>query len=786
MGLCDFDLKIMAIPSPIYQSTVDSKQRLYYKPQGSDTMTQIANPNELQSLAKQGLVEVGKGYQQYTPPSPTTGPTSPVEPTNGPSPSPTPTTGLEEKPGVFKASSLKSYYDDQINAFKPQFENATKTLSDINTQLSSLSAPDYQATYDQEYTSKVAPLDTQLNTVKGKVDQIDSALRTIEDSVRQEIGGTAPESVIQAEVARRSKPLNLERQGYVDQYNTISTQKNSLTSSIEKALGFKQQSYADQLSALDKKSTFAKNVVDQYNSLIEKGASISDKEIDNFRTMFSTLLTQSPDVLKNLTQAELDSMRSGYLPASVMSKIGETINEQKIDATEKKASETKQATASQILNRAYQIQQLESARGNEVSYEEAIKQARGEYEMLNGAGSTNDLNLSFNQSPAFQETDASKIANAIKQVESGGNYSVKGASGESGAYQFMPATWKSWAKQYLGDANAPMTQANQDKVATSKIQDLLNQGYNAQQIALIWNGGQPVVKKGVNKYGVKYDSGSYANKVLAALGGADTNTIITPSTAPEVVMQRNPTFEEYKTSVEQQVGFKLPAFAEQALRGKYNSTYNQTSETGKLPFEPQFSESSSKFTPKFYGTALGQKTLDNEANAKSKFEGNAIVKDFNSIQDQYTSMKAITDSGTGGPQDVALVYSFMKALDPTSVVRESEYDMAAQSGNLFQGWAAKYNGYLKENGGKLPENVKKEFLNIINARLKAKTEQYNNYASQTREIAKRQGLNPDNVAIQFKFNPMSATSSGTQGSTSSDSLNLGVGGTTKNPLGLEL
>lgn len=124
----------------------------------------------------------------------------------------------------------------------------------------------------------------------------------------------------------------------------------------------------------------------------------------------------------------------------------------------------------------------------------------------------------FNQPLSMGENgSAQQIAAAIKQVESGGNYNAKGGSGENGAYQFMPSTWKGWAQQYLGDPNAPMTPANQDKVAIAKITDLQKKGYNAQQIALIWNGGQPVVKKGVNSFGVKYDSGSYANKVLTAL-----------------------------------------------------------------------------------------------------------------------------------------------------------------------------------------------------------------------------------------------------------------------------
>lgn len=114
-------------------------------------------------------------------------------------------------------------------------------------------------------------------------------------------------------------------------------------------------------------------------------------------------------------------------------------------------------------------------------------------------------------------TDASSIAAAIKQVESGGNYQARGASGESGAYQFMPSTWAAWAQKYLGDSNASMTPENQDAVANAHIQDLLNQGHTPQEIALIWNGGSTQVKSGTNKYGVAYDTGAYAQKVMGAL-----------------------------------------------------------------------------------------------------------------------------------------------------------------------------------------------------------------------------------------------------------------------------
>lgn len=135
-----------------------------------------------------------------------------------------------------------------------------------------------------------------------------------------------------------------------------------------------------------------------------------------------------------------------------------------------------------------------------------------------GGGNTNDPLGLFSSVPSMTVNgSANKIAAAIKHVESGGNYGAKGESGEGGAYQFMPESWKAWAGQYLGNSNAKQTPQNQDMVAQARIGDLLSKGYNAHQIALIWNGGQPIVKKGVNKYGVAYDSGAYANKVIGAL-----------------------------------------------------------------------------------------------------------------------------------------------------------------------------------------------------------------------------------------------------------------------------
>ncbi|MEA2036181.1 MAG: transglycosylase family protein [Nanoarchaeota archaeon] len=127
---------------------------------------------------------------------------------------------------------------------------------------------------------------------------------------------------------------------------------------------------------------------------------------------------------------------------------------------------------------------------------------------------------------SIASAEVEDIMKAIRTVESGGNYQARGGSGEYGAYQFMPETWAGWSRQYASEVlkmstQLDMTKENQDAVARWKIEKLVSQGYNPQQIASIWNSGSPdwKGKTGTNSYGVKYDVPNYVNKITNQLQG---------------------------------------------------------------------------------------------------------------------------------------------------------------------------------------------------------------------------------------------------------------------------
>lgn len=114
----------------------------------------------------------------------------------------------------------------------------------------------------------------------------------------------------------------------------------------------------------------------------------------------------------------------------------------------------------------------------------------------------------------------------------------------------------------------------------------------------------------------------------------------------------------------------------------------------------------------------------------SEFNKTQIVKDFNAVQNKLLSVQMIVENGAAGPNDLALVFEFMKALDPSSVVRESEYATAAASGPLFDGVYKKFEGLFTE-GQFLTEEVKNQFLEIIRDKKTIADAQYLNLRADT-------------------------------------------------------
>jgi len=131
-------------------------------------------------------------------------------------------------------------------------------------------------------------------------------------------------------------------------------------------------------------------------------------------------------------------------------------------------------------------------------------------------------------------------------------------------------------------------------------------------------------------------------------------------------------------------------------------------------------------------------------------EFNTLTKDFRTVQDAHSKIKSVANTGAG---DMSLLYSYVKLLDPGSVVRESEFATAAASGSFgerIQGLAQRV-----MSGQRLPPDLRTDFIREADSIYTSQKDGADRLEKQYRDIAKRGNLNPENVIVNY------ASSSGT-------------------------
>jgi hypothetical protein len=131
-------------------------------------------------------------------------------------------------------------------------------------------------------------------------------------------------------------------------------------------------------------------------------------------------------------------------------------------------------------------------------------------------------------------------------------------------------------------------------------------------------------------------------------------------------------------------------------------------------------------------------------------EFNTLTRDFRTVQDAHSKIKSVANTGAG---DMSLLYSYVKLLDPGSVVRESEFATAAASGSFgerIQGLAQRV-----ISGQRLPPDLRTDFIREADGIYTSQKEGADRLEKQYRDIAKRGNLNPENVIVNY------ASSSGT-------------------------
>lgn len=123
-----------------------------------------------------------------------------------------------------------------------------------------------------------------------------------------------------------------------------------------------------------------------------------------------------------------------------------------------------------------------------------------------------------------------------------------------------------------------------------------------------------------------------------------------------------------------------------------------------------------------------------------------LTADFRTVQDAYNKIQMAGQTGQG---DMALLYGYMKILDPGSVVRESEFAMAAKTGSLGEQMQGLVTKLL--NGERLPESVRKGFIQEAKNVYQAQARSYMQAGDTYKALAMRLGADPQNVVLPFQM-----------------------------------
>lgn len=146
--------------------------------------------------------------------------------------------------------------------------------------------------------------------------------------------------------------------------------------------------------------------------------------------------------------------------------------------------------------------------------------------------------------------------------------------------------------------------------------------------------------------------------------------------------------------------------------------------------------------------AQGQPKPTNEAANRKEFqtlrkEWNGLdeVKAFKDVSQSYKQVRALAKPGASAADDIALTFSFMKMLDPGSVVREGEYALVGRAAGLPDQIIM---GLQRVDSGKgLTPAIRNKLVEAAAKIMIQRREALDNIAGSYRQLAQDMGANPD-------------------------------------------
>jgi hypothetical protein len=182
--------------------------------------------------------------------------------------------------------------------------------------------------------------------------------------------------------------------------------------------------------------------------------------------------------------------------------------------------------------------------------------------------------------------------------------------------------------------------------------------------------------------------------------------------------------------------------------GTTKEVYDVKLQKNVFATEKQIQSTPDRFTPKLEDQS--KISRDQTKNLQGLFTNNAIVKDFNMASTQFGKLTASAkqESAAG---DMSMIFTYMKILDPTSVVREGEQATAKSAGGVPD---RVWNAYNKAvSGEKLTETQRADFVGTASKLYNANIKQYDAFKDSFGSSIEQYGLDSSQVFLSGDLRP---------------------------------
>lgn len=333
-----------------------------------------------------------------------------------------------------------------------------------------------------------------------------------------------------------------------------------------------------------------------------------------------------------------------------------------------------------------------------------------------------------------------------------------------GRYGIMGANIPSWTQEVLGRPMSPQeflasTEA-QDAVFDAKFGQFIQESGSVEDAASIWLTGRKLSEGGAGAEDMLGTSGTeYVQKFTQSLVGIPKKKMASAvepllRDVEELAQKTGRDPGRYRRQVEAMIT-ATPTGAQIAINEGEAAAAKKLAEAtgliragiGRADALVSAGLKTAKEGENADGSLDAETALKVEEGLRKEYSG--LSKDFVTVRDAYERMGTAYANPTPetGAADMALIFGFMKMLDPTSVVRETEYANAQNAAGVPDRVRNLYNQVL--SGARLTEKQRQDFFGQAQHIYKGAAKNNQVLKDQFGRIALKAGVDPENVLLEF-------------------------------------